>query len=572
MDSGSSSSHSRWGSSGSLSGDSSSSTRSTSGHRNQFQLRLPSNALDSSYSSHYDSDHFGDLPRHSRSPQSNSPVLHERRGYMHEQQQQLRYPPPSFSTPRFSGVENMNQNHELQRLRTENLMLRAQNETLQSNFNSLLSSLSKATSSSTTTLSSALPPVVTLQQADFPRSTYWQKKTFTDKITHDAGRNSRSKITKNSLLFITNEKGATPTPETLEDIRKFSYSLFFECEQEGILPPTWTQAGHGFIHRFRATLEEVFPDLRLCDGHWKVDRLGSKVYAAWCGTHRKKIKVEHNSDDDGGGDEGDNDDVVVPQKRAASVHSHSAEPASKRPKPNSSASSSERPLTRTQDNQKRKIKNPLLNKTPATVATTAPSASTSTTLSTLPATSNSLAAPSPPTATSNPLTALPLTTATTSDPLPAPSPTTATADMLAAPDPTTATSNPLPAPSPSASITLAPSVHTVGPIAPPESSGAPQPAAPNPGRGSTSLAPAPQPKAWKPTQNSTTPKGQAAFAYKTDNPAATKDEFEDYFKNLSTAAKEAFKVKASAIKAGKDAEKATKAIAKAAKTQAAQGK
>ncbi|KAJ7039325.1 hypothetical protein C8F04DRAFT_1318775 [Mycena alexandri] len=527
MDSASSSSHSRWGSSGSLSGESSNSTRSNSSHKNQYKLRLPSNSFDNSYSSHYDSEAYGALSRRSGSPVNTSPILQsqDRGAYMYDQQ-------------------------------------------LRSNFNALLSSLSKPT----TAQSSSLPPLVTLDEANFPRAKHWQKKSWTKQIQHDAGRTSQdNRATKNCLLFITNQEGELPTKDALEDIRKLSYSVFFDCERDGILPATWSQAGLNVITRFRSTLEAAFPDLRLCYGHWKADRLASKVFMAWCGTRRKKIKDENHSDDDLEGDDGNSDvveadsgeAVVQTQKRTASVRSHSAEPHPKRTKPNSVSSASSRgcSLEKTQDNGKRKTKNPLFNKTPATITTTPTSASTS------------AAAPTPASALVPPALTAPSPSSSTTTAFAAPSPSMSTVNPLGMPSLTTSTANLQAAPSPSTSTMPTPPADPINTVAPPQPTQQPA-AAPTSAQTSTTVnsEPAPTPKVWKPAANSSTSKGQAAFAYKTDHPGADKDEFEKYYKDLSTTAKEGFKNKANIAKGAKDTGKAARATAKAAKSQAAQGK
>ncbi|KAJ7134131.1 hypothetical protein C8R46DRAFT_1048136 [Mycena filopes] len=76
-----------------------------------------------------------------------------------------------------------------------------------------------------------------------------------------------------------------------------------------------------------------------------------------------------------------------------------------------------------------------------------------------------------------------------------------------------------------------------------------------------------QPKVWKPALKSTTVKGQAAVAYKKDNPTASKDEFDIHYARLSESAKGQFKLIADSFKAEKDVTEARRAAAKAAKTQ-----
>ncbi|KAJ7130703.1 hypothetical protein C8R46DRAFT_1236140 [Mycena filopes] len=70
---------------------------------------------------------------------------------------------------------------------------------------------------------------------------------------------------------------------------------------------------------------------------------------------------------------------------------------------------------------------------------------------------------------------------------------------------------------------------------------------------------------------STSAKGQAAYDYKQKHPNADKAQFEAHYDDLSTAAKAAWKVKATEVKDAKEAKKALKEAARAAKAQAAHG-
>ena len=68
---------------------------------------------------------------------------------------------------------------------------------------------------------------------------------------------------------------------------------------------------------FRARLESRFPDLRLCDSHWKADALAVSVFSNWKGSKRGKAYVQKLEE---GGDSEEVEVVSEPaQSRSASV-------------------------------------------------------------------------------------------------------------------------------------------------------------------------------------------------------------------------------------------------------------
>ncbi|KAJ7802833.1 hypothetical protein B0H14DRAFT_3488071 [Mycena olivaceomarginata] len=75
------------------------------------------------------------------------------------------------------------------------------------------------------------------------------------------------------------------------------------------MPDVWSHAILSVKHRFCAVIESEIPDLRLCDGHWKADKLAIVTFASWSGNHNRKggrVKVEHDSDVDMDGDNNNN--------------------------------------------------------------------------------------------------------------------------------------------------------------------------------------------------------------------------------------------------------------------------
>ncbi|KAJ6560186.1 hypothetical protein B0H19DRAFT_1146735 [Mycena capillaripes] len=259
-----------------------------------------------------------------------------------------RRPPPTLDhTQAFQNVpfeEAHRLSEEVKRLREQNLILTTQNALLQKNFDSLLSTLSNPSSTMNSTSNTRpVPPIVVLKEADHPNSKYWQKSRWTTHIDKERGRSSasgRSAASKNSLLFITTEDGDPPTTARISQARQSAGAFYFELLDDNLLPETWGKVTLSVKNRFRAVLEAEIAELRLCDGHWKADKLASITYSSWCGSNRKsdKIKLEDAEDDLESDEYGiQSDEDTAKRKRSlTSTTTH----VTKKPKPSSTASSS----------------------------------------------------------------------------------------------------------------------------------------------------------------------------------------------------------------------------------------
>jgi hypothetical protein len=186
-----------------------------------------------------------------------------------------------------------------------------------------------------------IPEIVIYKQSEKPGATFWQQKRWLDRINNDLGRDPTPEnpvATKNSLHFITTEKGQFPSKSRISEIRSVCASFYFELKKENLMPDVWSHAILSVKHRFRAVIESEIPDLRLCDGHWKADKLASVTFASWSGNHNPKggrVKVEHDSDVDMGGDNNNDDleiisDSEAPKRKAKA--SSSSLPAAKKHK------------------------------------------------------------------------------------------------------------------------------------------------------------------------------------------------------------------------------------------------
>ncbi|KAJ6578977.1 hypothetical protein B0H10DRAFT_1963153 [Mycena sp. CBHHK59/15] len=251
----------------------------------------------------------------------------------------------------------------LEHLHEEVLVLRAENAVLKSNFQALVQCLQTNSSNSVVQPAAAMLP--SLEQSDYPDTKLWQKSSWTARIAKDTGRSKTNKATRNSLMFIEDKHGNPPSEDRIA-----------EFTAEGIAPYTWGQASLSAQDQFRAKTEADIPELRLCDGHWKADKLASIVFASWC------VKQEPEGDGALQPDDDINDDPEEITERSAkrkSATDNSAGRPSKRPKLLTQASTTAHSKAGKKERNVRlqRLKNPLLGKTPeARSSVSAPSAST----------------------------------------------------------------------------------------------------------------------------------------------------------------------------------------------------
>ncbi|KAK6975126.1 hypothetical protein R3P38DRAFT_2810923 [Favolaschia claudopus] len=275
---------------------------------------------------------------------------------------------------------------ELRALRDEVLVLRAENNVLKSTNASLLSLLQTGPSmpSMSMSMSSAqpAPSLPSLQQAQYRDVKYWQQGQWAQAIKKQKGRSTGNTISRNSLLFIEDKHGNSPSEEKVKEYRNFCYQFFFSLLQAGNAPTTWGKATHEVVSQFRSSAEREFSELRLCEGHWKAARLAGVVYFSWTSTHLSKdanVKTEENDDNDNALDcDYDSGDDIIPA-RAQSAHPSrpnkrsNTRVSSQGPQKKSKSVAPEVASNPHASTKRNKTKNPLFGKTPAPVQVKVPS-------------------------------------------------------------------------------------------------------------------------------------------------------------------------------------------------------
>ncbi|KAJ7649624.1 hypothetical protein FB45DRAFT_1017102 [Roridomyces roridus] len=167
-------------------------------------------------------------------------------------------------------------------------MLRQDNEQLRMQNTQLLQALT------TTAGSRQHPPPsssTSLSEGDYPLVQYWQKGKYNDVIGKKKGVTQVDaadvpKITAASFHFAEDAMGTPPTLETVAAIKATAASVMHDLAKAALLHDSgWSTMGQNVKERFREAMEKEYPDLRLCHGHWKADRIGTQQYSSWKASH-----------------------------------------------------------------------------------------------------------------------------------------------------------------------------------------------------------------------------------------------------------------------------------------------
>ncbi|KAF8509333.1 hypothetical protein JB92DRAFT_3144742 [Gautieria morchelliformis] len=167
-------------------------------------------------------------------------------------------------------------------------------------------------------------------ELDYPHAAYWTREewdSFRDdqKISGLHTTNSRRIRLKDlslpnpSLAYITNEVGTGVNGYQAKDMQQTARRLFAPLHEAGYAPKTWTRAPFDAVEYFRANMYKHYPDLRLCEGHWKLNLFASQEYPAF--TRPKNggnVKEEPESD---------NSSSPIPETPKKRMHTSSDKPA-----------------------------------------------------------------------------------------------------------------------------------------------------------------------------------------------------------------------------------------------------
>lgn len=132
------------------------------------------------------------------------------------------------------------------------------------------------------------------QRQDYPRVTIWtaeewakhpQNKKFDDTSIHQSaprrGKNRDQGATRKSTYYIQDVDGVSPTERQANAITDYARTVWESLAQQKMAPVTWKKRTAPAFMYYLEEMYKFHDDLRLCEGHWKAEKLAVEVYPGW---------------------------------------------------------------------------------------------------------------------------------------------------------------------------------------------------------------------------------------------------------------------------------------------------
>ncbi|KAJ6623015.1 hypothetical protein B0H10DRAFT_2214010 [Mycena sp. CBHHK59/15] len=213
----------------------------------------------------------------------------------------------------------------IQKLESDNSVLRVQNDTIMAAYQELVHAVRTllavtsnpfaipvSAQASTHLVHPSLPP---LAHTDYPKVRFWQRLDFTkgsgsDSVSNNSGPNLRggtlvSQGVNTTGRYIEDQQGEVVDGHRLSAICKLAARIWFSLVAHGNTPRTWGQASIDVVTLYNNEMCCQFPELRLCADNLKAQKIATVNYPSWIRTHGrekdedkisdKKLKARHGS-------------------------------------------------------------------------------------------------------------------------------------------------------------------------------------------------------------------------------------------------------------------------------------
>jgi hypothetical protein len=135
-----------------------------------------------------------------------------------------------------------------------------------------------------------------LERHDYPHVKFWTRKEWEAEKENDGsmqvnqaapcrGKTRMANGENVALKFVEDQHGNSVDGIRVGKIREFARTVWTHLRDFGQAPPTWKQGSHLVQTYYRSQMYTNFPELRLCDSHWKVDQIATSSYSGWYRTH-----------------------------------------------------------------------------------------------------------------------------------------------------------------------------------------------------------------------------------------------------------------------------------------------
>ncbi|KAJ7229954.1 hypothetical protein GGX14DRAFT_383914 [Mycena pura] len=108
----------------------------------------------------------------------------------------------------------------------------------------------------------------------------------------DMPKKKKKAKTENVLGFLENEDGTPFNDDCISFVRSTAYKCFNSLLNAGLAPANWRDCSLEITNRFRREMIEAIPALALGENYWKVDAVGTEVYAQWKRKHLPAATLE----------------------------------------------------------------------------------------------------------------------------------------------------------------------------------------------------------------------------------------------------------------------------------------
>ena len=132
-----------------------------------------------------------------------------------------------------------------------------------------------------------------LNKADYPKVQFWMKGDFCNQMQKakephvpslTVCTRGKSRIARGENVtsrYLEDEHGQVINGHVLMEMRALARQVFQHLHSQNLAPRTWTKASIVAHQYYRNSMNAQFPILRLCEGHWKVDKLAIDSYPGW---------------------------------------------------------------------------------------------------------------------------------------------------------------------------------------------------------------------------------------------------------------------------------------------------
>ena len=145
---------------------------------------------------------------------------------------------------------------------------------------------------------------IQLKQDNYPNIPFWTRRQWDKHVQRlkdignwDAGNRAEDIQPSVALGFITNEDGASITEAQAAEVCDVARSIFCQLAESKPAPSTWSRAPMGSMLIYRRDMYKVFPDLMLCESHWKVQYIATAQYPSWYRNPKNRISRTEDTDD-----------------------------------------------------------------------------------------------------------------------------------------------------------------------------------------------------------------------------------------------------------------------------------